>query len=103
MRPSGMRPSPAEAAEVVDVAEVAADRTPVIVAAARTPIGKRQGWLADLKAVELLRAVLLEVISRAAIQPGDVDQIIGGCVTQIGEQSLNVVRNAWLNTGHDPA
>jgi acetyl-CoA C-acetyltransferase len=74
---------------------------PCIVAAARTPIGKRGGALAGLKAVELLRHVQLEVIRRAGIEPGDVEQIIGGCVTQAGEQSLNVTRNAWLSTGAD--
>jgi acetyl-CoA C-acetyltransferase len=79
------------------------DRTPVVVAAARTPIGRRQGWLSGLKAVELLRLVLLEVVDRAGLQPGDVEQVVGGCVTQAGEQSLNVTRNAWLSTGHDPA
>jgi acetyl-CoA C-acetyltransferase len=78
------------------------NRTPVIVAAVRTPIGKRCGWLAGLKSVELLRHVQLEVIARAGIAPDDVEQIIGGCVTQSGEQSLNVTRNAWLNSGHDP-
>lgn len=80
-----------------------ADRAPVVVAAARTPIGKRNGWLAGLKAVELLRHVQLEVIARAGIEPGEVEQVIGGCVTQAGEQSLNVTRNAWLSTGNDPA
>jgi acetyl-CoA C-acetyltransferase len=74
----------------------------VIVAAARTPIGRRDGVLAGLKAVELLRHVQLEVIARAGVQPGEVEQIIGGCVTQAGEQSLNVTRNAWLATGLDP-
>ncbi|EMD27202.1 steroid 3-ketoacyl-CoA thiolase [Amycolatopsis azurea] len=78
------------------------DRTPVIVSAVRTPLGKRGGVLAELKAVELMRHVQLEVIARAGVEPGDVDQIIGGCVTQSGEQSLNVTRNAWLNSGHDP-
>jgi acetyl-CoA C-acetyltransferase len=78
-------------------------RTPVVVAATRTPIGKRNGWLAGIKAVELLRHVLLDVIAQGGIQPGDVEQIVGGCVTQSGEQSLNVTRNAWLNTGHDPS
>jgi acetyl-CoA C-acetyltransferase len=74
----------------------------VLVAAVRTPIGRRDGALAGLKAVELLRAVQVEVIRRAGIEPGDVEQIIGGCVTQAGEQSLNVTRNAWLSTGLDP-
>jgi len=80
-----------------------AGRVPVVVEAVRTPIGKRAGDLAGLKSVELLRTVQLEVIARAGIEPGDVEQIIGGCVTQAGEQSLNVTRNAWLSTGHDPA
>ncbi|GAA5094560.1 steroid 3-ketoacyl-CoA thiolase [Nocardia iowensis] len=74
---------------------------PVIVAAVRTPIGKRDGALAGVKAVELLQHVLVEVIRQAGIEPGEVEQIIGGCVTQAGEQSLNVTRNAWLNTGLD--
>jgi acetyl-CoA C-acetyltransferase len=73
----------------------------VIVSTARTPIGRRGGALAGLKAVELLRHVQVEVLRRAGVEPSTVDQIIGGCVTQIGEQSLNVTRNAWLNTGLD--
>ncbi|MEH1123237.1 steroid 3-ketoacyl-CoA thiolase [Micromonospora sp. CPCC 206061] len=75
--------------------------TPVIVEAVRTPIGRRGGSLSGLKAVELLRAVQRAVIERAGVAPGEVDQIIGGCVTQAGEQSLNVTRNAWLSTGLD--
>jgi acetyl-CoA C-acetyltransferase len=78
------------------------DRTPVIVATARTPIGRRGGWLAGLKAVELLRHVQQAVIDRSGIEPGEVEQVVGGCVTQVGEQSLNVTRNAWLNAGNDP-
>ncbi|ABP55242.1 steroid 3-ketoacyl-CoA thiolase [Salinispora tropica] len=74
----------------------------VIVAAARTPIGRRNGWLSGLKAVELLRTVQREVLDRAGLPPSEVDQIIGGCVTQVGEQSLNITRNAWLSTGLDP-
>ncbi len=74
----------------------------VIVAAARTPIGRRDGWLSGLKAVELLRTVQREVLDRVGLPPSEVDQIIGGCVTQVGEQSLNVTRNAWLSTGLDP-
>ncbi|GIJ08925.1 putative acetyl-CoA acetyltransferase FadA [Micromonospora andamanensis] len=78
-------------------------REAVIVAAARTPIGRRDGWLSGLKAVELLRIVQREVLDRAGVAPEEVDQIVGGCVTQIGEQSLNVTRNAWLSTGFSPA
>ncbi len=72
---------------------------PVVVASARTPFGRRGGALAGLKAVQLLRRVQEEVIRRAGIDPSLVGQVIGGCVTQIGEQSLNVTRNAWLNSG----
>ena len=75
---------------------------PVIVEAVRTPIGKRNGWLSGLMAVEILRHVQVQVIERAGIDPGDVDEIIGGCVTQAGEQGSNVTRNAWLSTGLDP-
>jgi acetyl-CoA C-acetyltransferase len=72
--------------------------TPVIVEAVRTPIGKRNGWLAGLKAPEILRACLTELLDRAGIEPAIVDEVIGGCVTQAGEQGSNVTRNAWLGS-----
>jgi acetyl-CoA C-acetyltransferase len=72
--------------------------TPVIVEAVRTPIGKRNGWLAGMKAPEILRAAQLAVIDRAGIDPALVDEVIGGCVTQAGEQGSNVTRNAWLGS-----
>jgi acetyl-CoA C-acetyltransferase len=72
---------------------------PVIVDAVRTPIGKRNGWLSGLKAVEILAHAQVEVLKRAGVEPELVDEIIGGCVTQAGEQGSNVTRNAWLSTG----
>ena len=72
---------------------------PVIVEAVRTPIGKRNGWLSGLKAVEILRFAQTSVLSRAGVDAALVDEIIGGCVTQAGEQGSNVTRNAWLSTG----
>jgi acetyl-CoA C-acetyltransferase len=72
---------------------------PVIVEAVRTPIGKRNGWLAGLHAAELLAAAQVELVKRAGIEPGIVEQIVGGCVTQAGEQASNVTRNAWLSAG----
>jgi len=72
---------------------------PVIVEAARTPIGKRNGKLAGMHPVQLLAHVQTEVIKRAGIEPAEVEQIVGGCVTQAGEQAANVARNAWLSTG----
>jgi len=71
----------------------------VIVEAVRTPIGKRNGWLSGLHAADLLGAVQVEVIKRAGIEPGSVEQVVGGCVTQAGEQGLNVTRTAWLAAG----
>src|SRR5438309_11006281 len=73
---------------------------PVIVEAARTPIGKRNGWLSGLHPTELLSAAQIEVVKRVGIEPGDVEQIVGGCVTQAGEQGANVTRNAWLSAGY---
>ncbi|HEX4702139.1 MAG TPA: steroid 3-ketoacyl-CoA thiolase [Pseudonocardiaceae bacterium] len=72
---------------------------PVIVDAARTPIGKRGGWLASLHAAELLGAIQHGLVDRAGIDPAVVEQVIGGCVTQAGEQSNNVTRTAWLHAG----
>ncbi|WP_067647472.1 steroid 3-ketoacyl-CoA thiolase [Nocardia harenae] len=73
--------------------------TPVIVEAARTPIGKRRGQLSGLHAAELLGAAQRGILERAAVDPAQVEQVIGGCVTQAGEQSNNVTRVAWLNEG----
>jgi acetyl-CoA C-acetyltransferase len=72
---------------------------PVIVEAVRTPIGKRNGQLSGLHAAEVLSTVQVEVIKRAGIEPGLVEQVVGGCVTQAGEQASNVTRNAWLTAG----
>jgi len=72
---------------------------PVIVAATRTPIGRRNGQLAGLHATKVLGVAQREVIARAGIDAARVEQAIGGCVTQAGEQGSSVTRNAWLNEG----
>jgi acetyl-CoA C-acetyltransferase len=72
---------------------------PVIVAAARTPIGKRGGVLAGLHPAEILGAAQAGLLDRAGLDPADVEQVAGGCVTQAGEQSSNVTRTAWLHAG----
>jgi acetyl-CoA C-acetyltransferase len=72
---------------------------PVIVGAVRTPIGRRRGWLAALHPLETLGHVQSAVIERVGIDPAMVEQVIGGCVTQAGEQASNVTRMAWLHGG----
>ncbi|KAA1395959.1 steroid 3-ketoacyl-CoA thiolase [Aeromicrobium ginsengisoli] len=73
--------------------------TPVIVDAVRTPLGKKNGVLAGLHPAVLLGMTQSEVISRAGIEADLVEQVIGGCVTQAGEQSNNMVRRAWMHAG----
>ncbi|WP_370290346.1 steroid 3-ketoacyl-CoA thiolase [Nocardioides sp.] len=73
--------------------------TPVIVDAVRTPLGRRRGWLAGLHPVQTLGAVQAEVLRRAGVDPALVDQVVGGIVTQAGEQSNGTVRRAWLYQG----
>ena len=71
----------------------------VIVGAVRTPIGKKNGALSGLHAAQILGAAQVEVIKRAGIEPSLVEQVIGGCVSQAGEQALNVTRTSWLAAG----
>ena len=73
--------------------------TPVIVDAVRTPIGKRNGVLAGLHAQETLAATYRALLTRSGLDPAEVEQVIGGCVTQAGEQSSALVRRAWLLAG----
>ena len=74
-------------------------REAVIVEAVRTPLGKRNGSLKDWHPVDLLAEVMNELVARSTVEPGKVDDVICGCVSQVGEQSLNVGRNAWLAAG----
>src|SRR3989441_12860808 len=71
----------------------------VIVEAVRTPMGKRGGKLSGWHPTDLLAATLSELVSRSGIDPATVDDVICGCVSQVGEQSLNIGRNAWLAAG----
>jgi acetyl-CoA C-acetyltransferase len=71
----------------------------VIIEAVRTPIGRRNGWLAGIHPTDLLAVALEAVVARAGIEPDAVEQVVGGCVTQAGEQGANVTRNAWLFAG----
>jgi len=77
-------------------------REAVIVACARTALGKRGGALAGWHPVDLLALALTEVLRRAEVDPERVDDVIGGCVSQVGEQSTNITRNAWVAAGLPP-
>ncbi len=70
-----------------------------IVEAVRSPLGKRRGGLSTVHAGDLLGHVQKAAIARAGIEAASIDQIVGGCVSQVGEQSYNVARTAWLSAG----
>ncbi len=71
----------------------------VIVDAVRTPIGRRNGGLSTVHPAQLLGMVQRAVIERSGIDPAEVGQVVGGCVSQVGEQAFNVTRTAWLAAG----
>ncbi len=74
-------------------------REAVIVEAVRTPLGRRNGKLKEFHPVVLGSMVLRELIKRAGIEAGQVEDVVFGCVMQTGEQAVNVARNAWLAAG----
>jgi acetyl-CoA C-acetyltransferase len=71
----------------------------VIVEAVRTPIGRRNGGLSTVHPADLLATVLREVVGRSGIDAKEVDQVVAGCVSQVGAQSFNIGRTAWLTAG----
>jgi acetyl-CoA C-acetyltransferase len=71
----------------------------VLVDAVRTPIGKRNGALANHHSIDLLAQTLNELFARTGVDPGTVGQVVGGCVSQVGMQAMNVTRQAWLTAG----
>ena len=74
-------------------------REVVIVEAVRSPIGRRGGGLSTAHPVDVLSQIQQEVIRRSGIDPNEIGQVVGGCVSQVGEQSFNVTRTAWLAAG----
>jgi acetyl-CoA C-acetyltransferase len=75
------------------------DQDVVIVEAVRSPLGKRNGGLSQLHPSELLGAVQTAAIGRSGIEPLEVGQVVGGCVGQVGPQTFNIARTAWLSAG----
>jgi acetyl-CoA acyltransferase len=78
---------------------MATTREAVIVGALRTAVGRRDGKLRDWHPVDLMAQVLAALVERTGVEPGMIDDVIVGCVSQVGEQSLNVARNAVLAAG----
>ncbi len=71
-------------------------REVVIVEAVRSPLGKRNGGLSSMHAIDLLGTVQRSLFERSGVDPSIVGQVVGGCVGQVGMQTMNVTRNAWL-------
>ena len=76
-----------------------ADNDVVIVEAVRSPLGRRNGALAGVHPADLLAGVQRAAIERSGIDPRAVGQVVGGCVSQVGEQTFNIARTAWLTAG----
>jgi len=71
----------------------------VVIDAVRTPVGRRNGGLRGVHSADLLASVLAEVVRRSGIAPDKIDQVIGGCVSQVGMQGFNIARTATLVAG----
>ena len=74
-------------------------REAVVVEAVRSAVGRRNGRLKGVHPADLLGSVLTGLVERSGIDPSVVDDVITGCVSQVGEQSVNIGRNAWLGAG----
>lgn len=74
-------------------------REVVIVSAARTPLGRRNGWLRNIPSVRLGSYALCEALARANLDPALVEHVIMGCVSQVSEQTFNIARNVVLDAG----
>jgi acetyl-CoA acyltransferase len=74
-------------------------RDAVIVQAVRTPVGKRNGGLSEIQPADLSAHVLKAAAERSGIDPAIVEDVIWGCVSQVGEQAIDIARNAVLGAG----
>ena len=71
----------------------------VIVDAARSPVGKKNGSLGGAHPTDVLGQVMMKMLERNGIQSGQVDQVVGGCINKVAAQGMNVIRTAWLAPG----
>src|SRR5437899_1982542 len=74
-------------------------RDAVIVGAVRTPVGKRNGALSAVHPADLSAVTLNAIVERTGIDPGLVDDVVWGCVNQVGEQTFDIARTAALSAG----
>ncbi len=74
----------------------------VIVEAVRSAVGRRNGTLGHTHPADLLGPIQMECLQRAGIASDEVDQVVGGCISQVGAQAMNITRTAWLSHGGDP-
>ena len=72
----------------------------VIVDAVRSPVGRRGGDLSGIHPSDLLSDVLTSLMERTQVDPASIGQLVGGCVSQAGEQTANIARTAWLGAGY---
>ena len=71
----------------------------VIVDAARSPVGKKNGSLGGAHPTDVLGQVMMKMLQRNGVQSGQVDQVVGGCINKVAAQGMNVIRTAWLAHG----
>ena len=76
-----------------------ADSDVVVISAVRTPLGRRNGGLSTVHPADLLGTVQRAALDQAGIDPSAIGQVIGGCVSQTGEQTFDIARTAWLGAG----
>jgi acetyl-CoA C-acetyltransferase len=74
-------------------------REVVVVEAVRSPIGRRNGGLSAMHSIDLLAQVQRALVDRSGVDPGVIGQVVGGCVGQVGMQTGNITRSAWLTAG----
>ena len=71
----------------------------VVVESVRSPVGRRNGGLSGMHSADLLADVLTALVDRSGIDPNEVEQVVGGCVGQVGMQTGNIARTGWLQAG----
>ena len=84
---------------MMEVDKGSQQREAVVIDALRTPVGRRNGRLKNVHPADLLARVLAALVKRVKLDAGMVDDVIAGCVSQVGEQSTNIARNALLGAG----